>query len=78
MSQDRQRVNITNRVTGRMANSGEMILYYNRKKIGTLDLVDKRLHMKEGYEADRQHIYMTKTSAVSHRHYTEDCDLGWC
>jgi hypothetical protein len=75
-SKAKYRINITRKVTGRMGD-GEMVLYYNKKPIGKIDLRNMGMEVVDGFEVEENSIYAVGNQFPD-EHYTQSCDMGWC
>lgn len=75
----KKRINITHKVSGRLK-QGEMLLYYNKKPIGRIDLINRTgVEVTEGFEVDGHNIYVVSNAEDrQYDSYTQGCDLGWC
>lgn len=71
------RTNITDKVTGQIGD-GEMVLYYNGKPIGRVDIFGSgQLEVTGDYTVEGGQIYSLATPGENEQ-YAHSCDMGWC
>jgi hypothetical protein len=78
---DKKRLDITERVIGKLGN-GEIQLFEENKQIGRLILNENKnsFELKSGYEEEQNKIYKYVTTTTSPDEKYVDCDSesGWC
>ena len=73
-----KKLDVTNRVTGKLKN-GEVELYLDNQPIGKMALPLEGLTMEPNFEAKENKIYQSYTSTEGHDARYTDCDEGgWC
>jgi hypothetical protein len=74
-----QKVDVTDRVVGKLKN-GEIELYLENEKIGNISLPENlSISMDHHFESDQQKIYQHITSTEQPQARYTDCDEGgWC
>lgn len=81
MAIEKQRVEITNRVTGKFSD-GQFHLYANDEQIGrmTSGPDGSKFELKEGYEHDQNRFYQMADIPSGTTQQYVDCDdeNGWC
>ena len=79
MALKQQKIDVTNRVTGKIKN-GEMELYIENACIGKMKLPENiQFQLEHHFEADQQKIYQNVTVTDNpDAKYTDCDDGGWC
>ncbi|MGM0753681.1 MAG: YusG family protein [Bacillota bacterium] len=73
-----KKLDVTNRVTGKLKN-GEVELYLDNQPIGRMALPLDGLNMEPNFEAKENKIYQSYTSTEGDQARYTDCDEGgWC
>ncbi|MCA1061179.1 YusG family protein [Rossellomorea aquimaris] len=73
-----RKLDVTNRVTGRL-NNGEVELFLDNQRIGKMALPLDGITMEPNFEARENKIYQSYTSTEGHEARYTDCDEGgWC
>lgn len=79
MTLKQHKLEITDRVVGKLEN-GQIQLYVENEKIGNIELPEGyKIHLEHHYETDQQKIYQNVTSTEGQDARYTDCDEGgWC
>ena len=73
-----KKLDVTNRVTGKLKN-GEVELFLDNQPIGKMALSLDGLTMEPNFEAKENKIYQSYTTTEGHEARYTDCDEGgWC
>ena len=73
-----KKLDVTNRVTGRL-NNGEVELFLDNQRIGKMALPLDGITMEPNFEARENKIFQSYTSTEGHEARYTDCDEGgWC
>ncbi|SFB12358.1 MULTISPECIES: YusG family protein [unclassified Bacillus (in: firmicutes)] len=79
MTLKHHKLEITDRVIGKLEN-GQIQLYLENEKIGNIELPEGfQIHLEHHYEAEQQKIYQNVTATEGKDARYTDCDEGgWC